>query len=73
MSFTPPEQTAPNLLIVSEFSAVLSFTSPDNSSATLAYWDLETQSVTYHRIDVPALPVCWSEEEHLSLILKGEQ
>ncbi|XP_058264105.1 spatacsin isoform X1 [Hemibagrus wyckioides] len=71
MSFTLPERNAPNLLIVSEFSAVLSFTSPDNSSAALAYWDLETQSVTYHHIDVPALPVCWSEEEHLSLILKA--
>lgn len=72
MSFTVPERTTPTLLIVSEFSAVLSFTSPGNSSTSLAYWDLETQSVTYHHIDVPALPICWSEEEHLSLILKGE-
>lgn len=72
MSVTLPEQTTPTLLIVSEFSAVLSFTSPDNSSTTLVYWDLETQSVTYHYIDVPSLPVCWSEGEHHALILKGE-
>lgn len=72
ISFTLPERTTPTLLIVSEFSAVLSFTSPVNSQTTLAYWDLETQDVTYHYIDVPALPVCWSEEEHLCLILKGE-
>ncbi|MCI4381975.1 hypothetical protein PGIGA_G00258170 [Pangasianodon gigas] len=71
ISFTLPERTTPSLLIVSEFSAVLSFTSPGNSSTTLAYWDLETQNVTYHYIDVPALPVCWSEQEHLSLILKA--
>lgn len=72
MSFSLPERTTPTVLTVSGFSAVLSFTSAGNSSTTLAYWDLETQSVTYHYIDVPALPVCWSEEEHLSLILKGE-
>lgn len=72
MSFTLPERTTPTLLIVSEFSAVLSFTSPGNSSTALAYWDLATRSVAYHSTDVPALPVCWSEEEHLCLILKGE-
>ncbi|XP_060770567.1 spatacsin isoform X2 [Neoarius graeffei] len=71
VSVTVPERTTPTLLIVSEFSAVLSFTSPGNSSTTLAYWDLETQSVTYHYVDVPSLPVSWSEEEHLSLILKA--
>lgn len=71
MSFSLPERTTPTVLTVSGFSAVLSFTSAGNSSTTLAYWDLETQSVTYHYIDVPALPVCWSEEEHLSLILKA--
>ncbi|KAK2834753.1 hypothetical protein Q7C36_015454 [Tachysurus vachellii] len=71
MSFSLPERTALTLLNVSECSAVLSFTSPGNRSTSLAYWDLETLSVTYHHIDVPALPVCWSEEEHLSLILKA--
>ncbi|TSK13422.1 Spatacsin [Bagarius yarrelli] len=70
MSFTLPEQTTQTLLNVSEFSAVLSFTTPSKSSTTLVYWDLETQSVIYHHIEVPAVPVCWSEEEHLALILK---
>lgn len=72
MSLSLPEQTTPTQLIVSEFSAVLSFTSPGNSSTTLVYWDFQTRVVTCHCIDAPALPVCWSEEEHLSLILKGE-
>ncbi|KAM9495528.1 spatacsin [Clarias gariepinus] len=71
MSLSLPEQTTPTQLIVSEFSAVLSFTSPGNSSTTLVYWDFQTRVVTCHCIDAPALPVCWSEEEHLSLILKA--
>ncbi|KAI5100334.1 spatacsin isoform 1 [Silurus meridionalis] len=71
MSFTVTEQTTPTMLIVSEFSIVLSFTTPGNKSTTLAYWDLESHTVTYHCIDAPALPVCWSGEEHLSLILKA--
>ncbi|XP_062849138.1 spatacsin [Trichomycterus rosablanca] len=71
MSFTVPDETTPNILIVSEFSAVLTFTSADNSNTTLAYWDLESQNVTYYCLDVPAVPICRSEEEHLSLILKA--
>uniref|UniRef100_A0A3B4CBV5 SPG11 vesicle trafficking associated, spatacsin n=1 Tax=Pygocentrus nattereri TaxID=42514 RepID=A0A3B4CBV5_PYGNA len=71
MSFIVSEQTTPAMLNVSEFSAVLTFTSAGNSSTTLAHWDLESQNVTYHCIDAPAAPVQRSEEEHLSLILKA--
>lgn len=73
MSFTVPEDTTPNILIVSEFSAVLTFTSAGNNNTTLAYWDLESQNVTYYRSDVPAVPICRSEEQHISLMLKGKQ
>ncbi|XP_072528335.1 spatacsin isoform X2 [Salminus brasiliensis] len=69
-SFTVPEQATPTMLNVSEFSAVLTFTSAGKSSMILAHWDLESQSVTYHSVDAPAAPVRRSEEEHLSLILK---
>uniref|UniRef100_A0A4W4GX58 Spatacsin C-terminal domain-containing protein n=1 Tax=Electrophorus electricus TaxID=8005 RepID=A0A4W4GX58_ELEEL len=71
MSFTVPEQTTPTMLNVSEFSAVLAFTSADNSNTTLAYWDLESQCVVYHSVDAPAVLVHWSEEEHLCFILKA--
>ncbi|XP_076863202.1 spatacsin [Brachyhypopomus gauderio] len=71
MSFTVPEQTTPTMLNVSEFSAVLTFSSAGNSSLTLAYWDLESQCVVYHNVSAPAVPVRRSEEEHLSLILKA--
>ncbi|XP_036432249.1 LOW QUALITY PROTEIN: spatacsin [Colossoma macropomum] len=70
-SFVVPEQTTPAMLNVSEFSAVLTFTSAGNSCTTLAHWDLESQNVTYHCVDAPAAPVQRSEEEHLSLILKA--
>ncbi|KAI4883873.1 hypothetical protein NFI96_025740 [Prochilodus magdalenae] len=71
MSFTVPEETMPAMLNVSEFSAVITFTSAGNSSTTMAQWDLESHSVIYHSIDAPAAPVRRSEEEHLSLILKA--
>uniref|UniRef100_A0A8C2JKU6 SPG11 vesicle trafficking associated, spatacsin n=1 Tax=Cyprinus carpio TaxID=7962 RepID=A0A8C2JKU6_CYPCA len=57
-------------LNVSEFSALVTFVCPGNTNTVLAYWDLEGQSVTYHRADAPAAPVQRSAEEHLCLLLK---
>ncbi len=59
-------------LNVSEFSALVTFICPGNTNTVLAYWDLEGQSVTYHRADAPAVPVQRSAEEHLCLLLKRE-
>ncbi|KAI7811577.1 spatacsin isoform X1 [Triplophysa rosa] len=69
MCFHVPEGATAAMLTVSEFSAVVTFVSPGNT--TLAYWDLEGESVTYHRTETPAVPVQRSDEEHQCLLLKG--
>lgn len=68
MCFDVPEEATAAMLTVSKFSAVVTFVSPGN---TVAYWDVEGESVTYHRIDTPGVPVQRSDEEHLCLLLKG--
>lgn len=72
MQFSVPDTTAPVLLSVSEFSTVLTFVSPGNSETTVAFWDLQSQSVTYHRPTLPTVPIQRSAEEQLSLLLKSE-
>ncbi|CAB1323585.1 unnamed protein product [Coregonus sp. 'balchen'] len=56
MQFSVPDTAAPVLLSVSEFSAVLTFVSPGNSETAVAFWDLQSQSVTYHRLTSPTVP-----------------
>uniref|UniRef100_A0A8C7T6C1 SPG11 vesicle trafficking associated, spatacsin n=1 Tax=Oncorhynchus mykiss TaxID=8022 RepID=A0A8C7T6C1_ONCMY len=70
MQFSVPDTTAPVLLSVSEFSTVLTFGSPGNSETTVAFWDLQSQSVTYHRPTSPTVPIQRTAEEQLSLLLK---
>lgn len=70
MCFDVAEGATAAMLTVSEFSAVVTFVSPGNTA--LAYWDLEGESVTYHRTETPAVPVQRSDEEHQCLLLKGE-
>eukprot|EP00063_Salmo_salar_P004610 XP_013979445.1 PREDICTED: spatacsin isoform X1 [Salmo salar] len=70
MQFSVPDTTAPVLLSVSEFSTVLTFVSPGNSETTVAFWDLQSQSVTYHRPTLPTVPIQRTAEEQLSLLLK---
>ncbi len=70
--FDVPDGAAAAGLNVSEFSALVTFVCPGNTNTVLAYWDLEGQSVTYHRTDAPAVPVQRSAEEHLCLLLKRE-
>ncbi|XP_050955035.1 spatacsin [Labeo rohita] len=69
--FNVPDGASAAGLNVSEFSALVTFVSPGNANTVLAYWDLEGQSVTYHRTDAPAVPVQRSAEEHLCLLLKA--
>uniref|UniRef100_A0A672P5I7 Spatacsin C-terminal domain-containing protein n=1 Tax=Sinocyclocheilus grahami TaxID=75366 RepID=A0A672P5I7_SINGR len=68
--FDVPDGATAAGLNVSEFSALVTFVCPGNTNTVLAYWDLEGQSVTYHRADAPAAPVQRSAEEHLCLLLK---
>uniref|UniRef100_A0A673HQF0 Spatacsin C-terminal domain-containing protein n=1 Tax=Sinocyclocheilus rhinocerous TaxID=307959 RepID=A0A673HQF0_9TELE len=68
--FDVPDGVTAAGLNVSEFSALVTFIYPGNTNTVLAYWDLEGQSVTYHRADAPAAPVQRSAEEHLCLLLK---
>lgn len=68
--FDVPDGATATGLNVSEFSALVTFMCPGNTNTVLAYWDLEGQSVTYHRADTPAVPVQRSAEEHLCLLLK---
>lgn len=70
--FSVSDTASPALLTVSEFSAVLTFASPGNSHTTIALWDLQSQSVSYHRPGVEAVPVQHCGEEQHSLLLKSE-
>ncbi|XP_055048044.2 spatacsin isoform X1 [Misgurnus anguillicaudatus] len=70
MCFNVPERATAAMLTVSEFSAVVTFVAPENSNTCVAYWDLESQNVTYHHTDTPAVPVQRSAEEHLCLLMK---
>uniref|UniRef100_A0A665VWI5 Spatacsin C-terminal domain-containing protein n=1 Tax=Echeneis naucrates TaxID=173247 RepID=A0A665VWI5_ECHNA len=42
ITFSVSETSAPSLLVVSEFSALLTFVSPGNRQTTVALWDLES-------------------------------
>uniref|UniRef100_A0AAY4E8F6 Spatacsin C-terminal domain-containing protein n=1 Tax=Denticeps clupeoides TaxID=299321 RepID=A0AAY4E8F6_9TELE len=69
--FKTQDRSAPATLAVSEFSVVLTFLSPDNRDTVVAYWDLESQTVTYHQPDSPCVPVQRSDQEGLCLLLKA--
>ncbi|XP_041795524.1 spatacsin isoform X2 [Chelmon rostratus] len=67
-----PESSAPSLLTVSEFSTQLTFVSPGNRQTTVALWDLESGSVSYHQAEGEAAPVqrC-GERQHRLLLRKA--
>ncbi|KAI3371229.1 hypothetical protein L3Q82_023542, partial [Scortum barcoo] len=70
--FSVPESSTPSLLTVSEFSAQLTFVSPGNRQTTMALWDLESGSVSYHQAEGEAAPVqCCGEKQH-RLLLKSK-
>ncbi|KAG9341188.1 hypothetical protein JZ751_019627 [Albula glossodonta] len=68
--FEVQEGMAPTMLSVSEFTAVLTFLSPGNNATVVAFWDLLTQSITYHRPSMPCVPVQRCADEQVSLLLK---
>ncbi|XP_061077139.1 spatacsin isoform X2 [Conger conger] len=68
--FTVPEGAVPAMLSVSSFSAVMTFLCPGNSEAVVAFWDLQSQNVTYHCPTAPCVPVQRCADEQLSLLLK---
>ncbi|KAJ8344407.1 hypothetical protein SKAU_G00317360 [Synaphobranchus kaupii] len=68
--FEVQEGAVPATLSVSSFSVVLTFMSPGNSEAVVAFWDLQSQSVTYHRPTTPCVPIQRCADKQLSLLLK---
>ena len=72
VSFSVPESSSPSLLTVSEFSAQLTFVSPGNRQTTVALWDLESGSVSYHQAEGEAAPVQRCGERQHRLLLKSE-
>ncbi|KAM7415261.1 hypothetical protein PAMA_019875 [Pampus argenteus] len=70
IAFSIPESSTPTLLTVSEFSALLTFVSTGNRQTTVALWDLESGSVSYHRAEGEAAPVQRCGERHHRLLLK---
>uniref|UniRef100_A0A665VVE9 Spatacsin C-terminal domain-containing protein n=1 Tax=Echeneis naucrates TaxID=173247 RepID=A0A665VVE9_ECHNA len=70
ITFSVSETSAPSLLVVSEFSALLTFVSPGNRQTTVALWDLESGSVSYHKAEGEAVPVQRCGERQHRLLLK---
>ncbi|XP_047451855.1 spatacsin [Mugil cephalus] len=70
VEFFVPESSTASLLNVSEFSALLTFVSPGNKETTVALWDLESESVSYHKSEAEAAPVQYCGERHHRLLLK---
>lgn len=67
-----PESSAPSLLTVSEFSTQLTFVSPGNRQTTVALWDLESGSVSYHQAEGEAAPVQRCGERQHRLLLRSK-
>ncbi|XP_071396298.1 spatacsin [Centroberyx affinis] len=68
--FSVPESSVASHLSVSEFSALLTFVSPGDGRTTVAFWDLESQSVSYHRTEGEATAVQRCGETQHRLLLK---
>ncbi|XP_078283376.1 spatacsin [Rhinoraja longicauda] len=54
---------------VSGFSVLFTFVAPDSGALTIAFWDLQTEEVTYHHIDGHSLPVEGGSKDELCLFL----
>uniref|UniRef100_A0A3Q2FDS2 Spatacsin C-terminal domain-containing protein n=1 Tax=Cyprinodon variegatus TaxID=28743 RepID=A0A3Q2FDS2_CYPVA len=70
--FSVPETSTPSLLAVSEFSALLTFVTPGNTQTTVALWDMESGSLSYHQSEDVAVPVQHSGERQQRLLLKSK-
>ncbi|XP_055078482.1 spatacsin [Periophthalmus magnuspinnatus] len=71
LSFTVPDACSPHLLIVSEFSALLTFIAPGKAQTTVALWEFESRKVSYHTAEGEAAPVQRCEEKQHVLLLKS--
>uniref|UniRef100_A0AAQ5Z462 Spatacsin C-terminal domain-containing protein n=1 Tax=Amphiprion ocellaris TaxID=80972 RepID=A0AAQ5Z462_AMPOC len=72
VTFSVPESSTASLLTVSEFSAMLTYTTPGNRHTTVALWDLKSGSVNYHQTEGDAAPVqCCGEKHHRLLLRKA--
>ncbi|KAM4553045.1 spatacsin isoform 3-T3 [Fundulus diaphanus] len=68
--FSVPETSTPSLLSVSEFCSHLTFVTPGNTQTTVALWDMESGSVSYHRTEGKAVPVLHGGERQNRLLMK---
>ncbi|XP_051808302.1 LOW QUALITY PROTEIN: spatacsin [Acanthochromis polyacanthus] len=72
VAFPVPESSTASLLAVSEFSAMLTYTTPGNRHTTVVLWDLKSGSVNYHQTEGDAAPVqCCGEKQHRLLLRKA--
>ena len=67
-----PASSVPSLLSVSQFSALVTFVSPDDGQTSVALWDLESQGVSYHRCESASTAVEWKGSQHTALLIKSE-
>uniref|UniRef100_A0A8C9VN21 SPG11 vesicle trafficking associated, spatacsin n=1 Tax=Scleropages formosus TaxID=113540 RepID=A0A8C9VN21_SCLFO len=67
--FNVEDGVTPVALSASEFSAVVTFTTPGNSRTVVVFWDLEKQDVVYHRAEGCSVPVQRGSDEKLCLLL----
>ncbi|XP_072554574.1 spatacsin isoform X1 [Paramormyrops kingsleyae] len=70
VQFELEDGAAPVALAVTEFSAVVTFTTPDGHGSAVAFWDPESQRVSYCRPSGWFVPVRQGAGEHASLLLK---
>ncbi|XP_061578291.1 spatacsin isoform X2 [Cololabis saira] len=68
--FSVPESSAASLLTVSEFSALVTFVTPGNRQTTVALWEMESGSVSYHQAEGEAAALLMCGERHHRLLLK---
>ncbi|KAM6937910.1 LOW QUALITY PROTEIN: spatacsin [Xenentodon cancila] len=70
VGFSVPESSAASLLTVSEFSALLTFVTPGNRRTLVAFWQMESGSVSYHQTEGEAAAVQMCGERQHRLLLK---
>ena len=70
--FSVPASSFASLLSVSQFSALVTFVSPDDGQSSVALWDLESQAVSYHRCESASTAVKWKGPQHTALLIKSE-
>ncbi|XP_059916690.1 spatacsin isoform X3 [Gadus macrocephalus] len=68
--FSVPASSIASLLSVSQFSALVTFVSPDDGQSSVALWDLESQAVSYHRCESASTAVKWKGPQHTALLIK---